>query len=542
MRSFPSQALLTLLIGGVACSPTSENADGVVYVPAAAAPQPVQYILATPGAPQVVAQGMAPGAGAMMPGTVVGVPPTQTAEPPRTTIAASSTIAFNRPGPTPLAPPPLKKVAALPALPALPAIAAYPKTAPPARGPDIEGCGHVWTGTEWVKMECIDPKNGPHRAAQVVIPYERMRPPIEQLPTYVDHRLDGTEGPVRKQHGPECTTFAFTSALDHAYARWAGAPGNFSVMQIWGRYHKKQEHAAADANIGDVVSNEADWPYDGPLANSWKYCHGDEKPGELCGKQPDEGMLRAIDQKAVAMITKIEVVPTSQVEVLREKIAAGQDVAVTIKMPTFSTTGADGAKYVIGVPPNNPSKPPKGEHVTLLVGYAMTPNGVYYLVHNSWGTKWGDQGYAWLHEDLLKAYWMDKLMVIPYVEPLQVARDRADAQGGLSRACDGDQIPDSISGLCAPRCADGSPRHNDVCARPGECGRGQVNLTGECTLAAPSGAANDPSGVTWQCGPGGCTYLMPKGVLNCVERSCAVSCPAPDFRLATTPRGFVCVD
>jgi hypothetical protein len=35
---------------------------------------------------------------------------------------------------------------------------------------------------------------------------------------------------------------------------------------------------------------------------------------------------------------------------------------------------------------------------------------------------------------------------------------------------------------------------------------------------------------------------MPNGVLNCVEGECAVSCPAPDFRLATTPRGFGCVD
>jgi hypothetical protein len=453
-----------------------------------------------------------------------------------------SEIAFHAPGPTPLAPPLLKKPPIMPALPSLPSPARYPKLATPAEGEDIEGCGRVWTGSEWVPLQCIAPPSGPHRAAEVVVAYDAMRSPIEQLPRMVDHRADGTEGPIRKQDGPECTTFAFTSALDHAYARWAGAPGNFSVMQVWGRYHKKREHEAADANIGDVISSESDWPYDAGLANSWSACHSKETPGTTCGQLVDNGKLEGVDAKAIAMITKIEVVPTSQLDVLREKLAAGQDVVVTVRMPSMATAGHPGEKYVVGIPPNDPGKPPRGEHAILLAGYALTPNGNYYLVHNSWGTSWGDEGYAWLHEDFLRAYWTDKLMVIPYLEPLQVSRRRASAESGLGGACDGDEVPDSISGLCAGRCPDGGPRHNDVCARAGECSRGQVNLSGECLLAAPTGSGTDPSGVTWECGPGGCAYSMPKGSSSCSEPMCAVSCPAPDFRLATTSRGFVCVD
>jgi hypothetical protein len=432
----------------------------------------------------------------------------------------------------------------MPNLPALPAPASYPKLAPPVKGPDVEGCGQVWSGAEWVPMSCLAPRLGPHRAAEVVIPYERMRPAIDQLPRVVDHRAEGTEGPTRKQRGPECTAFAFTSALDHAYTRWAGSPGNFSVMQVWARYYNKHEEQAALSNVGDVISSELAWPYDGKTANSWKACKGGENANHPCGQPVDQAKLAEADRNAMAVITKVEVVPTSELDVLREKIAAGQDVVVSLKLPSFATAGSPGAKYIVGTPSTDPAKSGKVErHEVLLSGYAMTPNGNYYLVHNSFGDTWGDNGYAWLHEDIFRSSWLDKIVVIPYLEPLQVAKLRPNAQGGLSRACDGDQVPDSIAGLCAPRCPDGSPRHNDVCARAGECLRGQVNLTGQCMLAAPTSSGTDPaSGVSWACGPGGCAYSMPKGALGCTERVCAVSCPAPDFRLGTTPQGFVCID
>ena len=468
---------------------------------------------------------------------------------PRVALSSLLGLAINQPGPTPHPPPAVHKPPPLPTLPNLPAPSKYPKLAQAPRGSDIEECGQVWSGSEWVPVECADPNIGGQlvHPATVVIPYDRMRPPIEQLPKIVDHRADGTEGPVRKQGGSQCTAFAFTSALDHAYARWTGVPGAFSVMQVWARYHKHEEHRAANSNVSDFIANESDWPYDSKLARSWGTCHANDPkkptPGIDCGKPPDEAKLQDLESRPVAMITKVELLPTSELSVLREKLAAGQDVAVSVKLPSFAVAGNPGSKYVVGIPANDPGRRGRATHQVLLAGYAMTPNGTYYLVHNSWGEKWGDSGYAWLHEDFLKAFWGDKIMVIPYVEPVQVANARADAKGGLSRQCDGDQVPDSISGLCAGKCSDGSPRHNDVCANASDCPRGQVNLTGECLLASPTGSGLDPqSGVKWACGPGGCAYSVPRGTLNCAQDQCAVSCPSPDFRLATTPHGFGCVD
>jgi hypothetical protein len=416
-----------------------------------------------------------------------------------------------------------------------------------------------------VPIECIDPdvhKNDA-RAAKVVIPYDKMKVAAEKLPKIVDHRADGTEGPVRKQGGPQCTAFAFTAALDHAYARWTGTPAALSVMQVWARYHRKDERSAADSNVGDLLANEADWPYDGKEANSWLKCKKDQKADTPCGKSPDDKKLKDLEPKAVAELTQIEVVPLTELDVLREKIASGQDVTVAIKLPSFATAGDAGAKYIVGVPKDNPDKPSKGGHQILLAGYAMTPNGNYYLVHNSWGTKWGDGGFAWLHEDFLKSYWIDKLMVIPDVQPKEVAELRARAHGSLTEKCGEGKAPDSISGLCAGKCSDGSPRHNNVCPnaakegkdekrerdkekkedRSADCPAGMVNLTGECVMAAPKSSGKDEaSKIKWECGAGGCVYDIPKDKLDCKEKDCEVSCPAPDFRLATTPKGLVCVE
>jgi hypothetical protein len=528
-------ALLSLLVVGTACS----HAHGTGGPSTTSTPAP----LVAPG-PQPDPTN--PGAGAAQPSTEQEID--ARAPEARVALAPLLGIAINRPGVTPLAPPPVHKLPSLPTLPNLPAPASYPKLARPPSGENVAECGQVWSGSEWAPVECADPNVGgqPLHPATVVIPYDKMRPPIEQLPRMVDHRADGTEGPIRKQWGAQCTAFAFTSALDHAYARWTGTPGAFSVMQVWARYHTHAEHLAVNNNVGDLIGNESDWPYDGKVAGSYGRCKPNKPnqrtPGVDCAVLPDEAKLRYLDARAVAMITKVELVSTSELGVLREKLAAGQDATVQIKLPSFAVAGDPGSKYIVGIPATPPAKS-SGAHQVLIAGYAMTPNGTYYLVHNSWGAKWADGGYAWLHEDFLKAFWADKLMVIPYVEPVDAASARADSRGGLSRACGGDQVPDSISGICAGKCLDGGPRHNDVCGSASDCPRGQVNLTGECLLAAPAGAGLDAqNGVQWACGAGGCTYSMPRGVLNCAEEQCAVSCPAPDFRLATTPRGFGCVD
>ena len=524
-----SLALLLAALGpaavlGMACQPTPSAPPATPEYVAAPAGS-VAMVLVLPPAPSLAAS----------PPRAVAAPAPEAAPPP----AASDTdrmavLVINPPTEAPLAPPPVTKLPALATMPALPHPSHYPAQPSLPTINDVEPCGVTWTGTEWGPNDCLDPNasTAQSRTAQVVVPYDRMPPLAIALPRVVDHRAEGTEGPVRHHHGNHCTAFAFPSALDHAYARWTGQPGSFSVMQIWARYHQNSEVQAAAGNVGDSLASEADWSYDGPLADTWRSCPTDpkwQKPGLRCAEAPDAAKLASLESRAVAELTQIEVIPLARLDVLREKLAAGMDVSVAIKLHSFATAGDAGAKYMLGETTVLPKKGLK-EHQILLASYAMTPNGIYYLVHNSFGTHWGDAGFAWMHEDVLKAHIAGKVMIAPDVQPKEVA-----ASG---------QLPDSISGQCANRCADGSPRHNNACAaRTRECAAGLVNVTGQCVMAAPKSSGHDRnSGGGWTCGPAGCAYEVPGGTLGCASGTCAVSCPAPAFRLATVPSGLACVE
>jgi hypothetical protein len=49
--------------------------------------------------------------------------------------------------------------------------------------------------------------------------------------------------------------------------------------------------------------------------------------------------------------------------------------------------------------------------------------------------------------------------------------------------------------------------------------------------------------VTWSCGPGGCSYDLPRAVdPACTGARCRESCPAPDYRLAKMGDTLVCVE
>lgn len=48
--------------------------------------------------------------------------------------------------------------------------------------------------------------------------------------------------------------------------------------------------------------------------------------------------------------------------------------------------------------------PIRGLHAVVAVGLGMYSGEKYFLVRNSWGCSWGDQGYAWLGEDFISTH------------------------------------------------------------------------------------------------------------------------------------------
>ncbi len=450
-------------------------------------------------------------------------------------------------------PPPLRIAhIATPALPDLPSLAAHE---PAAQAPATAKlgdtpCHAVWTGDGASPLACAsallfgarsDAQNG--GGATLLVPRALLARDPSVLPAISDHRLEGTEGPIRNQGStPACTAFATAAAIDHAILRWSGHNTPSSTMQIWARYHSPSIDTSLLSNVGQAIGAEQGWPFNAVEAVTWMPCSNRPIGSKArCGAPIDDARLAALEAAPIGELTEVEYLATPvATPTIEAKIASGQDIMVAMELPSaFVPKGHAGSRYI---PHYTKSAGPDSGHAFVLVGYVHLAHGTYFLIHNSWGAGWGDGGYAWIHEATIAA-WAREVVAID-AEPVErdaTSRPRRDRG---TKTCSAGLLPDSIRATCAPPCPDGSPRHDDVCAVAGQCPASYVNLSGACVLAAPAVKGSDPStGISWTCGPGGCAYMLPRASdPTCSGASCAASCPAPDFHLAKMVNALVCIE
>jgi hypothetical protein len=449
----------------------------------------------------------------------------------------------------PRKPPPLhatKLVA--PALPDLPSLDAHEAAAAAPAGTDLGtgACRSVWTGSGAAPLACARALLfGGHKedGATLLVPRTLLGRDPGVIPAMSDHRVEGSEGPVRDQgSAPACTAFATAAALDHALARWSGRGSAVSAMQIWSRYHSPSVQTSLSANLGQPIAPEQVWPFDVREAVAWVPCsdvpRGSRSP---CGKPVSDPHIGTIAASSLGELTEVEYLDAPpDPRTLMAKIASGQDVIVAMELPpTFVPKGRPGARYI---PHYRVSAGPGSGHALVLAGFARLPHGTYFLAHNSWGPAWGDGGYAWIHEATLTS-WVREVVAVDAEPIVREANHRPQRARGTTTCAPG-LSPDSIRATCSAPCPDASPRHDGVCAVAGQCPTNYVNLAGACVLAAPTAAGRDPStGVAWACGPGGCAYTLPRSAATaCSGETCMVSCPAPDFHVARMGSAIVCVE
>jgi Papain family cysteine protease len=432
-------------------------------------------------------------------------------------------------GPPAAAPPALAAKQPL-ALPDLPELGAQAKVDAPKPPTPESKCGDSAMG-ENVALDCPGGDEALPHPLVAVFPFATLHGDAGALPTVVDHRADGTEGAVRNQgKAPLSSAFALASAVDHAIGFWTGTPGKTSAMQVFARYHAGNASKAIKASADTGLAEEEAWPFAAGEAVSWFEACDKWAGAAKCGKAPDDAKLKAADAKpATTALETEDLGATLDVPLYRSKLAAGQDILAVLKLgPSFKPVGKEGAMYV----PSYDGGGSKGVHTVLLAGYATFPHGTYFLVHNSAGEKWGDKGYAWIHEATLKANLAHAFVVD--ARPTDAAKIKRKVHKAAPEACKAGGFPDSVTGACEPLCPDHSPRFDNVCAKKDECPKGLVNVTGECVLAAPVARSDDkPKDARFICGPGGCFFRMPKGVGGCDKEWCPAACPAPTFRAMT---------
>jgi hypothetical protein len=351
------------------------------------------------------------------------------------------------------------------------------------------------------------------------------------LPATVDHRKDGTEGAILSQgRSPACTAFSLTAVADHAAAHFLGHPGDLSPMHAWARYHTPKMSLADNDNIGRGLTDLTTFPFDAKLAVAWQR-----------GSRVDPGVLHHADARSLVEITNISKLETNNMTEIKSALAAGQDVWFSIKGAhglQHPKKNADGESMVSHFDSRKNGGQQSG-HAIVLAGYEETPKGTFYLIHNSWGTKWGTDGYAWIWEKTLHANLTSAYVIS--VKPTELAHSKHREHSHKLAMCSANLAPDAVTAQCVPPCEDSGPRVNGVCPTAGQCPEGQVNLDGKCELSAPVLEKTLSNGVKMTCGMSGCTYIVPNGTASCTsEKGCNVSCAAPRFMLGSGTRGLAC--
>ncbi|MBX3197972.1 MAG: C1 family peptidase [Labilithrix sp.] len=285
------------------------------------------------------------------------------------------------------------------------------------------------------------------------------------LPDMVDHRLNGTEGPVKDQGSVgSCTAFALSSTFDNSLRR-ATKNITSSPHHMWSRYAIPTMEDAASSNMNRNVTTHEILPYSGREACMMMKDSTDEC-GPVYNVRPNtassDPALMAKVQRAdasgghkITAFEELQVRPPNIEEILAV-LASGADLWTAFHIDSTAFTNRRMQNFVV---PDWVI--PDGGHAMTMSGYRKVNGRYQFLLHNSWGVSWGDQGYAWVSQAMV-----ERFLHLAY--KIKTDADPGGNTPSLPRTdedCRADQVIDAVTKVCATVCADGSRPSNGQCAK-----------------------------------------------------------------------------
>jgi hypothetical protein len=288
-------------------------------------------------------------------------------------------------------------------------------------------------------------------------------PVISAVPDGVDHRNDGTEGPVKDQgQVGSCTAFSLSSAMDNAIRRLNKADTT-SSLHIWSHYGFPDMRTAGDGTVNKQITTWDSWPYDERVA-----CELDKSGDGDCGPYsppviPGAGgvdpqvqaKIRDSDAKGHWKVSEYDVIQDDP-DTIAAQLATGADVwfSMNIGSTWMSPSGDTIADW-------SPAQV-EGGHAILFAGYRHKNGQRQFLVHNSWGKDWGDGGYAWISENSIRQYIKQAYKVV--VTDTSAPPPPPSAPTALTDDdCGESQLVDAVTGQCAEICPDDTRPANGQC-------------------------------------------------------------------------------
>jgi hypothetical protein len=285
------------------------------------------------------------------------------------------------------------------------------------------------------------------------------------LPDAVDHRKDGTEGPIKDQGQVGCcTAFSLSTAMDNAIRR-QNSSDTSSTMHVWSHYANPIVQDAGDKNLRKPIALWATWPYDERVA-----CELDTSNDHDCGPYNPpvtqgsgahdptlQGKVKDADARGVWEIAEYDTIPRD-LDTIAAFLATGADVWASMDIGTTwlhvqGDTIADWTALNVD-----------GGHAFVIAGYRHVNGQRQFLVHNSWGSTWGDRGYAYVSEAMLKSFLKTAYKVV--VTGKGTAAPVSTPGNALTDDdCGGDQLVDSVTRKCAKMCPDDSRPANGKCGK-----------------------------------------------------------------------------
>jgi len=329
-------------------------------------------------------------------------------------------------------------------------------------------------GGHWVHLDCgvhtpfagaTPPSVEEQKLAMAKAGTLRLDDPIAggKLPLEVDHRTNGTEGPVKDQgQVGSCTSFSMSSAMDNAIRRM-NKTETTSSLHIWSHYGIPSMHSAASGVLNKAIADWPTWPYDERVA-----CELDMSPtrGDCGPYQPPvvqgaghrdpaiEAKMSAAGKAGQWKVTRIDAIPLNP-EAIATALATGADVWFSMEigkswMNPNGDTIADWTPATID-----------GGHAVLFAGYRHKNGQRQFLVHNSWGPEWADGGYAYVSEAMVREFTKNAYKVVVAHSTWTPPTGGPDAL--TDDDCGGDEVVDSVNGRCEKICPGGGRPANGRC-------------------------------------------------------------------------------
>jgi hypothetical protein len=391
----------------------------------------------------------------------------------------------------------------------------------PADGDNI--CDYVKVAGRWIAVECSDDLDDPVSEVGTILgdpDGSDFAASGWSAPAEVDHRSRFVAPKDQGQAGT-CTAFGMTAALESAVRATVGEKLSLSEMHLWARYHQPYNEAASEAaqDGGIVTTAEATakgLPYKDSLARDW--LDGKSKPDPMLVDQLDA--LAKFEVAAVDVIAATAGKKAPTAEQIRHALAAGLDVYIGMSTHDNWSNPSSGAIA-------DYEWSGKGGHALLIVGYKNVAGRPHFILRNSWGADWADQGYAYIPADTLERNLTSAFTVAvrrldgPDTSPSCAAGEAADLAGDCRKVCADGALADPV-GSCEPTSA--------------TCAAGLVaDAGGQCVAACASMPRTYP-GMRVECRDRACTWHVDHGVMGCnagTGKTCDKTCPAPTCGVVT---------